>query len=296
MNCPNCGYTVKENENFCTSCGTRVRQTSQNNSTVENNINKPNTGYNYHSQFQNVGNITNNYNDELIDAYIGKNADKIKSGKFSWTGFFFRLSYVWYRKMWGFGFLVILMSIGIALISAFLPALYSVSGVSIGVIVGILFNKTYLKKVEKKVEKIVRENPGKTKEELRMICANKGGTTIIPVILVPIVLILLIVLIATPLILNVIDDAKESAAKGEASRIISGVNNWCAIASTKEKLDGTPNPCSDGVTVSEVSSMVDLGNATVLDISYYNGKVTHLTIESNGKIIEYYGGNYEVIK
>jgi len=78
--------------------------------------------------------------------------------------------------------------------------------------------------------------------------------------------------------------------------IVSGINNYCAVAAMKEQLDGTPNPCSDGVTVSEVSSMVDLGSATVLDISYYNGKVTHLKVKYGKRIIEYNGNTYEYVK
>jgi len=294
MNCPNCGFKVNENENFCRSCGTRVRQTSQNDSTVENNINKPNTGYDYHSQFQNVNNVQdinnpgNNYYAELIDAYIGKNADKIKSGKFSWPSFFFGVLYVLYRKMWLLWLIIVAISAVASLIIP-LPALieYIISGI----IIGLIFNKVYVNKVRKKVEKIVRENPGKTKEELKAICSKKGGTTIIPVLII-VGLFIAITVIATIIVMGVVNDAKDSAANSEAPMIVSGVNNYCAVAAMKEQLEGTPNPCSDGVTVSEVSSMVDLGNAKIIDINYRNGKVTYLKVKYGKIIIEYNGSTY----
>ena len=294
MNCPNCGFKVNENENFCRSCGTRVRQTSQNDSTVENNINKPNTGYDYHSQFQNVNNVQdinnpgNNYYAELIDAYIGKNADKIKSGKFSWPSFFFGVLYVLYRKMWLLWLIIVAISAVASLIIP-LPALieYIISGI----IIGLIFNKVYVNKVRKKVEKIVRENPGKTKEELKTICSKKGGTTIIPVVII-VGLYLAITVIAAIIIKGVIDDVKDSAAQLEAPMIVSGINNYCAVAAMKEQLDGTTNPCTDGVDTTELTSMVDLGNASVSAITYTSGKVSALTVSSNGRTVTYDGTTY----
>ena len=295
MNCPNCGFNVNENENFCRSCGTRVRQINTNNLTnAENSINKPNTGYDYHSQFQNVNNVQdinnpgNNYYTELIDAYIGKNADKIKSGKFSWPSFFFGVLYVLYRKMWLLWLIIIAIY---AVASSIIPLPALIEYIISGIIIGLIFNKVYVNKVREKVEKIVRENPGKTKEELKAICSKKGGTTIIPVLII-VGLFIAITVIATIIVMGVVNDAKDSAANSEAPMIVSGVNNYCAVAAMKEQLEGTPNPCSDGVTVSEVSSMVDLGNAKIIDINYRNGKVTYLKVKYGKIIIEYDGSTY----
>ena len=48
----------------------------------------------------------------------------------------------------------------------------------------------------------------------------------------------------------------------------------------QNQLTGEVNICADGVTT-EVSQMVNLGNAKVTEVSYSNGKITNLVIESN---------------
>ena len=119
----------------------------------------------------------------------------------------------------------------------------------------------------------------------------KKGFTLIELLAV-IIILAIVALIATPIVLNVVDDAKDSAAKSEASMIVSGVNNYCAVAAMKEQLDGTTNPCTDGVDTTELTSMVDLGNASVSAITYTSGKVSALTVSSNGRTVVYNGTTY----
>ena len=108
----------------------------------------------------------------------------------------------------------------------------------------------------------------------------KKGFTLIELLAV-IIILAIVALIATPIILNVIEDARVSAGKSEASMIYSGINNYCATADMQNQLTGEVNICADGVTTTEVSQMVNLGNAKVTAISYSNGKITNLVIESN---------------
>ncbi len=100
-------------------------------------------------------------------------------------------------------------------------------------------------------------------------------------LLAVIIILAIVALIATPIILNVISDARISAGRSEASMIYSGINNYCATADMQNQLTGEVNICADGVTTTEVSQMVNLGNAKVEEVSYSNGKVTNLVIESN---------------
>ena len=109
---------------------------------------------------------------------------------------------------------------------------------------------------------------------------KKKGFTLIELLAV-IIILAIIALIATPIILNVIDDARKSAGKSEASMILSGINNYCATSAMKSQLDETEDICADGVTTEEVSKMVSLGNAEVLEVEYSNGKVTNLVVNSN---------------
>ena len=108
----------------------------------------------------------------------------------------------------------------------------------------------------------------------------KKGFTLIELLAV-IIILAIIALIATPIILNVIEDARKSAGKSEASMILSGINNYCATSAMKSQLDETEDICADGVTTEEVSKMVSLGNAEVLEVEYSNGKVTNLVVNSN---------------
>ena len=108
----------------------------------------------------------------------------------------------------------------------------------------------------------------------------KKGFTLIELLAV-IIILAIIALIATPIILNVIEDARKSAGKSEASMILSGINNYCATSAMKSQLDETEDICADGVTTEEVSKMVSLGNAEVLEVEYSNGKVANLVVNSN---------------
>ena len=111
---------------------------------------------------------------------------------------------------------------------------------------------------------------------------EKRGFTLIELLAV-IIILAIIALIATPIILNVIEDARKSAGKSEASMILSGVNNYCATSAMKAQLDESTDICNDddGVTIDDVSQMVSLGNAKVLEVKYENGKVTKLKVKSN---------------
>ena len=125
----------------------------------------------------------------------------------------------------------------------------------------------------------------------------KKAFTLIELLAV-IIILAIVALIATPIVLNVVDDAKNSAAKSEASMIVSGINNYCAASAMKEQLNGTTDICKDGVTAEEVSTMVDLGNAKVNSITYdskvTSKKVTYLEVESNGRTVTYDGSAYSI--
>lgn len=126
----------------------------------------------------------------------------------------------------------------------------------------------------------------------------KKGFTLIELLAV-IIILAIVALVATPIILNVVDDARESAARSEASMIVSGVNNYCATAAMRNQLDSTAeNICANGVEPTEVSTMVNLGNAEVTSITYNptSGAVTALTITSNTFTVTYNGTTFSVSK
>ena len=114
---------------------------------------------------------------------------------------------------------------------------------------------------------------------------NKLGFTLIELLAV-IIILAIIALIATPIILDVVEDARISAGRSEANMILGGINNYCASSEMKKQmgtLGSEDIDCSSksSFTEEEIGKMLNLGNATVISNSYSNGKVTGLVIESN---------------
>ena len=176
-------------------------QTQQMNSQVYNN-----QDWQFNS---NYNNIVQNNDDDLIDAYIGKNADKIKNSKFSVLTFFFYSIYLLYRKMWLLGFIVIAINI-VSMI--FLKSVSSIVIFATKMVMAFNFSKWYLNNVREQVQKIKSGNSGKTRDELIAICKKKGGTTIIPVIIY-IVIELIVIIISVFSILMTIYNNNEAANK-----------------------------------------------------------------------------------
>ena len=109
----------------------------------------------------------------------------------------------------------------------------------------------------------------------------KKGFTLIELLAV-IIILAIIALIATPIILNVIDDAKKSAGLSETNMIYSGIENYCSVEEMKEQMDSSyVRICNNQMTAEEVSKMVNLGNASILEIGYNGNKLTSLKVESN---------------
>ena len=79
-----------------------------------------------------------------------------------------------------------------------------------------------------------------------------------------------------------IDDTNLTAGKSETEMILSGINSYCATSEMKAMLDDTyVDICADGVTIDEVDTMINLGNAKISKITYQK-EVTELIVESNG--------------
>lgn len=121
----------------------------------------------------------------------------------------------------------------------------------------------------------------------------KKGFTLIELLAV-IIILAIVALIATPIILDVVDDARKSAATSEANVIVSGINNFCATAEMKAQIDDEyTDICADGVTSVEVATMVNMGNATLEgNPTFSNGRITAITVISNGYKVVMTGGTW----
>ena len=117
--------------------------------------------------------------DELIDYYIGNKAAQFRQGGFSIFTLLFGYIYVFYRKMYLYGFLWMAI---ILIISFFLRQLAFIGPVAIAIIMAISFKKLYMEHVRDQVNQIKAENPGSSREQLKAICSQKGGVAIWPII------------------------------------------------------------------------------------------------------------------
>ena len=102
-----------------------------------------------------------------------------------------------------------------------------------------------------------------------------------------IIILAIIALIATPIILDVVDDARISAGRSEANMILGGINNYCATEEIKVQMNSEYEIiCKSGLTAEDVKKMVNLGNAEILEIEY-SDRLTWLKVKSNGHIYSY---------
>ena len=101
-------------------------------------------------------------------------------------------------------------------------------------------------------------------------------------LLAVIIILAIVALIATPIILDVVEDARISAGRSEANMILEGINNYCASEDMKYQLDNSyEKMCTKDMTKDDVTLMVNLGNATIDKIIYDGEKLTELVITSN---------------
>ena len=111
----------------------------------------------------------------------------------------------------------------------------------------------------------------------------KNGFTLIELLAV-IIILAIVALIATPIILDVVDDARKSAGLSESNMILSGINNYCATEEVKAQMNSEYTKiCISGMDKNAVKDMVNLGNAEILEIEY-SDKLIWLKVKSNGKI------------
>ena len=211
-NCPKCGSKLNKGDAFCRVCGNKIEDEAinnndsidysqyehhdipnQNDSEVVNNE-KPNNniqGNNSSIQSNDFNqtnpnnsinsNGTNFVDDELVDAFIGKNVQDFKYGGFSWCSFWFGNIYFFYRKMWLLAFGLMILTI---IVNIFLSDLANIVIIIIDLYISFNFKKMYLDHAKEMVLEIKKQNPNASKEQLVSICSKKGGTTIVPIILV----------------------------------------------------------------------------------------------------------------
>ena len=194
--CPKCGADLKQGDSFCRMCGVSLLNSSD---FYDQNGQNNTSDSNVHDSFQTYSNL--DPDDDLINAYIGKNADKLKQGGFSIYTFLFGAIYALYRKMWVVGFSWLFGGI---LINLFLPGLGSIASIGAIIWISIEFNKWYLNDVKENVSSIKKMYSNMSREQLIEICRKKGGTTIVPVIIISILFFLFIGLFTILVVIGIL--------------------------------------------------------------------------------------------
>jgi len=112
---------------------------------------------------------------------------------------------------------------------------------------------------------------------------NKKGFTLIELLAV-IVILAIIALIATPMVLNTIEDARRGAAQSSALTYLSEVEKQIAVELMKDPSYQVTSPIID----EEFATVKGDAPASV-SIEVENGVVTGGTLHINGYVVEYDG-------
>ena len=159
-----------------------------------NNINSVNNDSNgiLNNKVENNSKKTYLSDDELLFNFVQKNYDKFVTRKFNFSAFFFSVFYLLYRKMYGYSFIVIAISI---LVSIFVRDELILCGsmLLICLLLGLFANKLYLSHARNKIDNIRYNHPYVDNEVLLLVCKKKGGTSIVSVIVGLIVNLLVVV-------------------------------------------------------------------------------------------------------
>lgn len=192
MYCFRCGTKVSENTKYCPHCGADVLEELKRYSYGESeNIPKEEPkriNQTHNDQYLYSLKYSYGDNDTLIRAYVGENYEKIKKEQFSLATFFLGSLYFFYRKLYLFGIIYIMLSI------LFFPIFFVVH-----VFISIGFKYIYFNTVKKRVEKIKLENKNMDKDTILNICKKKGGTNIL-IVIVFIILMIIVFSVANVLV------------------------------------------------------------------------------------------------
>lgn len=168
MFCTNCGKKLNENDHFCKYCGKKR---------IGNNDNF------FHKQKKEKKEYS------LEELYLNANKDTFFKNKISICAFLFGPYYLLYRKMYLYGVLWLVLNFAVSIFtSGWVSFLFYIV---LAIYFALEFNFLYQKKMEDDLRQISNSN------NKILLCKEKGGTTVIPVIIALIILSFLSLLVET---------------------------------------------------------------------------------------------------
>ena len=149
----------------------------------------------------------NEFDAELMKAYIGNGYESIATKKFNFAGFIFGGLYLMYRKYFFLGFFYSLI-IPAALLTFSNKIMYiGIIGFIcfiLNLIIGIKFNKKYLEKTYRNIKKIENKNSLISDKQITNMCAEAGGTNLFIAVLL-IILISLLIYVSVPELIKIVN-------------------------------------------------------------------------------------------
>lgn len=181
MVCKNCGNRLKNNEKFCTICGTYNDLDSA--SLESDELGNVNENYEEFGEFQLKKKAKKSTKKEVVEyapgedplmaAYIGEDYKWVAERPFNIYALLLSWMYFLYRKLYLIGIIGLIVT---GVILKFAPIIIAPYIVLSMVFSGLFFNKIYLDAVEKRVNKI--QNNAKGLDDLEKICKKKGGVNV----------------------------------------------------------------------------------------------------------------------
>ena len=125
---------------------------------------------------------------ELVKIFVNNKLDKYEK-KFSLETLIFGVLYVFYKKMYLFGFIWLTI---IGILEIFINNYIFLVMIILNIIFSFVFNKVYLDSCVRKVDKIVSKNKEKENVNINEICAKKGKSSKISLLIGFILLIIIL--------------------------------------------------------------------------------------------------------
>lgn len=195
--CSRCGKKNYSGDKFCINCGNKLRSIED---TVRNTAKEVKESIKASQTYKDFtyNNYNNSYSDNFNEKdminFIQKKADYYipefkdikelkKSTSWNWASFFFNSWWFLYRKMYAYGFGIL---IGSFIISSIIPLPGFIINIIIAVLSGLYGNITYLKHIEKELQSVECMD----EDVKQRILLSRGGVNIV----IPIILALLTVI------------------------------------------------------------------------------------------------------
>lgn len=174
--CTNCGNKLKNVEDKVRETATEIKESITNNQTYQE-FTSTSYGEESRADFNNKDMV--NFVQKKVDYYIPafKEIQELrKSTSWNWAAFFFNSWWFLYRKMYAYGFGIIVATF---IVTALIPPSGFLLNIVIAIVSGLYGNIMYLKETEKQIQSVANMEPDLKQ---RILLSRGGVNVVIPII------------------------------------------------------------------------------------------------------------------